>query len=157
MSPVDAQNWVGTFTMRNNCNSYLCCCRSGRMTTTQSGFYLVITSDLTGCTSTSSTSIFSYPYSYYAFRYTTTSGAIITYSLSYDSKTITLSNNLYSYCNDVADRITRSNANILHASFGLLFILFMLVSCWRLPWIQINNNLSICVNPNYFTDIQDII
>ena len=129
---VVGQQWTGTFQVQGSCNSNLCCCYSGILTSSRtSSGYLSLYSDGVGCTSSYSSSTFTYPTSY-SFSYNTTSGQTITYSISYDGRTMSFSNNPYSYCSDTAVRTDSSASVMVKSSLNLFWMIFATIVMLKL-------------------------
>lgn len=126
MSMSFAQNWNGQYKLRGNCDSSRCCCRTGTMTISRSSSSLTISSNGAGCPTTTMSSAFSF-YGGYTLEYTVAGSQIVRLTLSYAGDSVTISNSIYSYCDDVA---TRSNKSVIrtmpwHFSFWFVFIWIM--------------------------------
>jgi hypothetical protein len=109
LKTVHSQTWTGSFTWDSECDTTQCCCPTGAMTTSKSGFSLLMRMNLVGC----STSLFTYSFAYpngYSFT-TAASFGEQTYTLSSDGTTISSSFSAYTYCNGIATRVTSSTSD----------------------------------------------
>jgi hypothetical protein len=110
---VKTQTWIGTFAWDNQCRSSSCCCYSGTLSVVRSASNLVFTFGANGCSSSTTSSTFNTPNDY-SFSAIGNRGAPITYTLSSDSNTMAVRNNVNSHCGGSATRTsiaTNINSN----------------------------------------------
>ncbi len=124
---VKMQTWTGTFQWNGECKSNYCCCYAGTLTVSNSGSNLIFSSDTSGCGSARTSNTYANPNGY-SFSTTGTRGAQITYSLSSDSNTLTVQNDVYNYCGGTARR-TSAGKNVYPS---IISILIILASVWIL-------------------------
>lgn len=103
------QNWNGRFLIRGNCDSRRCCCRSGALTISRYFSSISISSDAINCPSSTLSSTYTF-YGGYSLQYVVTGSQTITLTLNYRESSVTITNSLYSYCNDVAFRSSLSTS-----------------------------------------------
>ncbi len=117
---VNSQQWTGNYNWGSQCDPTVCCCGTSKLTVTSSGSYLYFSTPAI-CGSTTTTSSWSVvnPYSYSYTRHV--DGQTVTYSLSSDSKTLSISNEQYSVCSQTA---TKSSAAILYGLYSVVLASF---------------------------------
>ena len=103
------QCWSGRFLIRGNCDSSRCCCRSGVLTISRYSSWLSVSSDAINCPSSTLSSTYTF-YGGYILQYVVTGSQTITLTLNFGENSISITNNLYSYCNDVAVRAPYTSA-----------------------------------------------
>ena len=150
------QNWGGVFRLSGNCASSLCCCRTGVMTVSKTSSSISISSTLVSCPTTSDSLSFSNVYGY-SVSYSPIVNQTVTFTLSYDYQSITLTNNRNSYCNDIAFRTQSysviNSSTILSSSnvFLLFFVIWILKNSLNLTF-DMYFIISFCTLPFFSSE-----
>jgi hypothetical protein len=134
LTGAQSQTWTGTFNITPSCDTAHCCCFSGQLVMTQStSSTLSLTTGLSGLCFGQSTMSITIPY---PTGYTSSLGLVdqlLSLTLSSDSNTITITNNLIPQCNEnsVRSDVNQHNINIM------ILIIVVSSAYWSMTYYNI--------------------